>query len=163
VEGPGLLVWLLVWVLIAVGLAGSILPFLPGTPLIFAGALVYAFATGWHPIGGGRLLILAALAALSWALAHVAGALGARRFGGTRWGVIGALVGAVVGIFLGPVGLLAGPFVGAIAGELLRGADVPAGVRSGVGALVGMLLGAAATVGFAVLMVSLFVWWVWRG
>ena len=154
---------IVVWTLIALGLAGSILPVLPGTPLILAGVVVHAIATGWHPIGAGRLAILAALAVLSYVLAHVAGALGARRHGGTRWGAAGAFVGAVVGIFFGPIGLVAGPFLGAIAGELLRGATVPAGVRSGIGAVIGMAIGAAANLGFAVLMVGLFAFWVWRG
>src|SRR5262245_45475558 len=147
----------------ALALAGSVRPFLPGPPLIFAGALLYAFATGWSPIGAGRLIALVALAALAFALSHVASALGAKRFGGSRWSVVGALAGAMVGLFFGPLGLLLGPLVGAVGGELLRTGNLPASARSGAGALVGMAAGIAANLGVAVVMVGLFLWWVWRG
>ncbi len=146
----------------AAGLAGSILPFLPGPPLIVAGALVYAFATNWTPIGIGRLIILGVLAVLAYVLSHVAGALGAKRFGGSWWAVVGALVGAVVGVFFGPLGLLFGPVIGAIAGEFLRSGNLEGSTRSGIGALVG-LAGIVANLGLAIVMVALFLWWVWRG
>jgi len=145
------------------GLAGSVLPFLPGPPLIFAGALVYAFATNWMPIGIGRLAILGVLAVLAYALGHAASALGAKRFGGSRWAVVGALVGAVIGIFFGPIGLLFGPVIGAVAGEFLKSGDLEVSTRSGVGALVGMAVGVAANLSLAIVMVGLFLWWVWRG
>ena len=95
-------VHVVVGLLMLAGLAGSVLPFLPGPPLIFAGALVYAFATSWMAIGIGRLAILGALAVLAYVLGHAASALGAKRFGGSWWAVVGALVGAVIGVFLGP-------------------------------------------------------------
>jgi uncharacterized protein len=147
----------------AAGLAGSILPFLPGPPLIVAGALVYAFATNWTPIGIGRLIILGVLAVLAYVLSHVAGALGAKRFGGSWWAVVGALVGAVVGVFFGPLGLLFGPVIGAIAGEFLRSGNLEGSTRSGIGALVGLAAGIVANLGLAIVMVALFLWWVWRG
>lgn len=153
----------MVGLLFAAGLAGSILPFVPGPPLIFAGALIYAFATDWTPIGPGRLIILAVLAALAYLLGHVAGALGAKRFGGSWWAVAGALVGAVVGVFLGPFGLLLGPVLGAVAGEFLRAGDIERSARSGLGALAGMAAGIVANLGLAVVMIALFLWWVWRG
>jgi uncharacterized protein YqgC (DUF456 family) len=156
-------VHIVVGLLMAAGLAGSVLPFLPGPPLIFAGALVYAFATGWTPIGIGRLAILGALAAAAYVLSHAASAMGARRFGGSWWAVAGALVGAVIGIFFGPVGLLLGPVAGAIGGELLQTGDLERSTRSGMGALVGLAIGVAANLGMAIAMVALFVWWAWRG
>jgi uncharacterized protein len=152
-----------VGLLMAAGLAGSILPFLPGPPLIVAGALVYAFATNWTPIGIGRLIILGVLAVLAYVLSHVAGALGAKRFGGSWWAVVGALVGAVVGVFFGPLGLLFGPVIGAIAGEFLRSGNLEGSMRSGIGALVGLAAGIVANLGLAIVMVALFLWWVWRG
>jgi uncharacterized protein YqgC (DUF456 family) len=152
-----------VGLLMAAGLAGSILPFLPGPPLIVAGALVYAFATNWTPIGIGRLIILGVLAVLAYVLSHEAGALGAKRFGGSWWAVVGALVGAVVGVFFGPLGLLFGPVIGAIAGEFLRSGNLEGSTRSGIGALVGLAAGIVANFGLAIVMVALFLWWVWRG
>ena len=137
-------VHVVVGLLMVAGLAGSVLPFLPGPPLIFAGALVYALATNWMPIGIGRLTILGALAVLAYVLGHVASALGAKRFGGSWWAVVGALVGAV-------------------GGELLKSGDLEASTRSGLGALVGMAIGIAANLGLAIVMISLFLWWAWRG
>jgi len=152
-----------VGLLMLAGLAGSVLPFLPGPPLIFAGALVYAFTTNWTPIGIGRLAILGVLAVLAYALGHAASALGAKRFGGSWWAVVGALVGAVIGIFFGPVGLLFGPVIGAVGGEFLKSGDLETSTRSGVGALVGMAVGIAANLSVAIIMVTLFLWWALRG
>ena len=156
------LVYVVVGLLMAVGVVGSLLPFLPGTPLVFAGALVYAFATDFDPIGPGRLAILGGLAALAYALEHLAAALGAKRYGGSRWAVIGALVGTVIGLFLGPIGIIVGAAAGAVAGELLRSGDLTHSIRSGMGAFIGMLAGTVASFGIALAMVGLFLWWVWR-
>lgn len=153
----------IVGVLMAVGLVGAVVPFLPGTPLIFLGAIVHAVATDFTTIGPGRLATLAVLALAGWAIEHVAGALGARRAGGSRAAVIGALLGTLVGLAAAPVGLLLGPIVGAILGELVSGRDPTGSVRTGVGTAVGVVVGVAAHVAFALTMVALFAWWVWRG
>jgi uncharacterized protein YqgC (DUF456 family) len=157
------IVGLVVGVLFMAGLAGSVVPWLPGPLLILAGALVWAVATDFAPIGPGRLIVLSALALLTYVFNFVAGAAGAHRYGGTRSGVIGAVVGGFVGLFFGPPGLLLGPIVGTVAGELLSGADLSASMRSGVGTLLGLLAGILADVAVAVTMIGLFLWWVWRG
>lgn len=154
---------IVVAVLMLAGLVGAILPFLPGAPLIFAGALLHGIATDFKPIGAGRLAILAVLGVLAWALEHVAGIVGARRAGGSRGAVVGAMLGMVVGVMVAPVGLLIGPIVGAIAGELLAGRAPAASVRSGLGAAAGVLTGVVAHFVLALVMVALFVWWVWWG
>jgi uncharacterized protein len=153
----------IVAVLMLAGLVGAVVPLLPGTPLVFAGALVYAIATDFEPVGAGRLAVLAVLAVAGWALEHIAGALGARRAGGGRAAVVGALVGAVIGLAFAPLGLLLGPIAGAIAGELLTGRDPAGSVRTGIGTALGVLGGVVAHFAFAVTMVALFLWWVWRG
>jgi uncharacterized protein len=150
-----------VGLLFVAGLVGSILPWLPGPVLILAGALLWAVATDFETLGGWRLGILAGLTAVSAVLGFLAAALGARRYGGSRWGVVGALIGAVAGIFFGPLGLLVGCVAGAVAGELLRGADLAGSVRSGVGALVGLLAGLVADLVISITMIGLFVYWVW--
>lgn len=155
--------WLVVGAMLLLGLAGTIVPFLPGTPLIAAAALVHAIVTGGRPIGVGRLAILAALAVVGFVLGHVASALGARRAGGSAWAVGGALVGAVVGLFFGIPGLLLGPPLGAIGGELLRGAGAVRSMRTGVATFVGLLAGAVANFALGVTMIALFLWWVARG
>lgn len=153
----------IVALLMLLGLAGALLPFLPGTPLILAGALVHAIATDFEPIGPWRLVILGVLALVSAALGWLGGAIGARRFGGSRWAVAGALVGAVLGLFAAPFGLLVGPAVGAIVGELLGGARPAQSVRSGLGTLLGIVLGAVSHFIIAVVMVALFAWWTIHG
>jgi len=155
--------WMVVGVLLVLGLAGTVLPFLPGTPLIFVGALIYAFANDWEPIGIGRLTILAALSALGYALHYLAGALGTRRAGGSAWAFVGALAGGIVGLFFGLPGLLLGPPLGAIAGELLKSGDLRTSVRTGIAAFLGMLAGAVANFAIGVTMIGLLLWWVGRG
>jgi uncharacterized protein YqgC (DUF456 family) len=149
--------------LMAAGLVGALVPLIPGTPLILAGAVVHAVATEFTPIGAGRLAVLAVLALAGWAVEHVAGALGARRAGGSRAAVVGALVGALAGLAFAPLGLLLGPIVGAILGELVSGRDPTGSVRAGIGTAVGVVLGVAAHFAVALTMVALFAWWVWRG
>jgi uncharacterized protein YqgC (DUF456 family) len=156
-------VGVIVGVLMVTGVIGSVVPMLPGTPLIMVGAVVYAVATEFTPVGAGRLAILGVLGLAGWAMEHLAGILGARRAGGSRAAVVGALVGAVIGLAFAPLGLLLGPIGGAIAGELLSGRDPVASVRTGVGTAIGVVVGIVAHVACAVTMVALFVWWVWRG
>jgi uncharacterized protein YqgC (DUF456 family) len=86
----------LVAVLLIAGLAGSLLPLLPGTPLILAAALLHALVTDFNPLGAGRLLALAGLAAFAYVLEYVASAVGVKKFGGSVWAIVGAVVGAVV-------------------------------------------------------------------
>src|SRR5262245_17146376 len=161
----GRMTWveIVVALLMLVGLVGSALPLVPGTPLILAGAVVYAFATDFTPIGVGRLVVLTMLAITAMALAHVASALGVRGAGGSRWAMVGALVGAIVGLAAPPLGLLFGPLLGAIAVELWRTHRLAESIRVGVGAVVGVLAGIVAHVAMAFTMVALFAWWVWRG
>ena len=149
--------------LMLAGLVGAVVPLIPGTPLVFAGALIYAIATDFSPVGAGRLAILAVLGVAGWAIEHIAGAFGARRAGGGRAAVIGAVLGALVGLAFAPLGLLVGPIAGAIGGELLSGRDPAGSVRTGIGTAVGVVLGMVAHFAFALTMVALFVWWVWRG
>jgi uncharacterized protein len=155
------LVNIVVAILMIAGLVGAVVPFLPGAPLIFAGALLYALTTDFTPVGAGRLAILAVLGVLAWALEHLAGVVGARRAGGGRAAVVGAMVGMVVGVMVAPIGLLLGPIVGAVAGELLTGRAPGASVRTGVGAALGVLTGVVAHFTLALVMIGLFVWWVW--
>lgn len=157
------IVYAIVALLMGAGLAGAVVPVLPATPLVFAGALLYALATDWDPIGPGRLVLLGALAAAGWVLQQLAGAAGARHYGGGRAAVAGALIGTLAGLFLAPLGLLLGPVLGAVAGELLATGRPRQSVRSGLGALVGLAAGAVTNVVAGLMMVALFLWWVWRG
>jgi uncharacterized protein len=152
-----------VGLLFAAGLVGSVVPWMPGPPFVLAGAVVWALATDFETLGWGRLAILAALTALSVVLEFATTAVGARRYGASRWGMLGAIVGALVGVFFGPVGLIVGCVAGAVGAELVRGSELAASVRSGVGALVGLIAGLVADLVVCVVMIGLFLVWVWRG
>jgi len=145
-------------VLMAVGLAGTVVPALPGIVLVFGAALLYALLTGFDRVGVGHVVVFAALTALALLLGFAAHALGARAFGATRWGVVGAAVGLLIGLlFAGPVGLILGPLLGAIALEALSGQPLRQAARSGVGALLGFVLGTAAELTLALVIVISFV------
>lgn len=155
-------VYVLVGLMMVLGLAGAVVPGLPGAPLILLGALLYAFATDWTPVGIGRLALLTVLTAMASVAAHLGTAMGAKRAGGSRWAVVGALVGGVVGIFFAPLGLIVGPLAGAIAAELFRTGELRESIRSGVGAALGVLAGTVLQFALALVMVALFLWWIWR-
>jgi uncharacterized protein YqgC (DUF456 family) len=158
--------YLLAAVLVLAGLAGTLLPVLPGAPLVFAGLLLAAWADGFQHVGPWPLLALGGLALLSlvvdlWATAH-----GARRVGASRLAMLGATLGAVVGLFFGLPGLLLGPFAGALGGELLhrRSLDpqhLGAAGKVGVGTWLGLALGAALKLALAFAMLGVFAlaWW----
>jgi hypothetical protein len=160
---PLAFVYVLVALLLIVGLIGSVVPALPGTVLILAGALVHAVATGFDPIGPGRLAILALLTAVAYALDHVAGVLGVKRLGGSGWAMGGAFVGALVGLFFGLVGLVLGPLVGALVAEYAYTRHARTSARAALGTVVGLLVGAVAKIGIGLAMIALFLFWVWRG
>jgi uncharacterized protein YqgC (DUF456 family) len=156
-------VYVLVALLFITGLIGSVVPALPGVVLILAGAAVHAVATGFDPIGTGRLTILALLTVVAYALDYAAGALGVKRFGGSGWAVVGAVVGALVGLFFGLPGLLLGPLLGSLAAEYVYTRQLSTSARAAFGTVVGLLVGAVAKIGLALAMIALFLFWIWRG
>jgi len=157
------LVNFLVVLLLLVGLVGSVLPALPGTILIFAGALLHAFAYHFDPIGPWRLALLGVLTVLAYALDYAAGALGVQRFGGSRWAIAGAIVGAIVGVFFALPGIILGPLIGALAAEYAYTRKLDTSARAALGTVVGLLVGAVAKVGIGLAMIGLFLFWIWRG
>jgi uncharacterized protein YqgC (DUF456 family) len=148
-------------ILITVGLVGAVVPALPGIPLVFGGIWLMAYADGYRHIGWGWLLGIALLGAVGMALDLVSGALGAKRVGASARAVWGAFLGTLVGLFFGLPGLLLGPFVGAVAGELSASSSVERATRVGVNAWIGFLLGTVAKLVASVSMVGLTAaaWW----
>ncbi len=142
--------------LVLVGLAGAILPMLPGIPLIFGGLWLAAWVDGYQHAGAWTLVVIALLGALGLLLDLVAGALGAKRVGASRMAVWGALIGTVVGMFFGLVGLLLGPFAGALVGELASGNSVLRSTHVSIGTWVGMLLGTLAKLVLSFMMIGVF-------
>ena len=155
-DATTILLWVAAALLIAGGIAGLVLPVLPGAPLLFGGILLAAWAEDFAYIGKGALIAVGVLAALAILADFVAGAFGARRYGASSRAVLGATIGAVVGLFFGFVGVLVGPFIGAVVGELTVRRDLEAAGRAGVGATIGLALGTAAklALGFAMIGIA---------
>ena len=151
------LLWVLAIVLVLAGLAGTILPALPGAPLVFAGFLLAAWIDGFQKVGWITLTVLAILMLLTFAIEFAAAGMGAKRVGASKLAVVGAAVGTLVGIFLGIPGLLLGPFVGAVAGEYLSRRNWQQAGRVGIGTWIGILLGTAGKLAVIFAMVGLFV------
>ena len=152
------LISILAAVLMFLGLLGSVLPGLPGAPLILMGALVYAWYTSFTVITWTILAGLAILTALSYILEFFASVLGVKKLGGSGWGMAGALAGAVFGLLFGGLpGLIIGPFLGAFLLELAKTKDAHASLKSGVGTLVGFLAGAIGKLIIALVMIGIFV------
>jgi len=142
--------------LVAVGLAGILLPALPGLPLVFAGMALAAWAGDFEQVGGWTLLVLGLLTVVSLGVDFLATAMGARRVGASRLALVGAALGTFAGLFLGPVGLFVGPFAGALVGEFAHSREVARATRVGVGTWLGILLGTVLKLGLAFTMLGLF-------
>ena len=151
--------------LILVGLAGAVVPLLPGIPMIFAGIWLIAGADHYQHVGSGWLIGLACVGGLGVILDLLAAALGAKRVGASQRAVWGALVGTLIGLFFGLPGLLLGPFVGALIGELSAGQSMQRSARVGIGAWFGLIFGTLAKLAASFMMVALFsfAWWLNRG
>lgn len=142
--------------LVLVGLAGTILPALPGVPLMFAGMLLAAWTGNFEQVGWWVVVVLGVLTVLSIAVDLLATAMGAKRVGASRLALVGAVVGTLVGLFFGIIGVLAGPFVGALVGELIHGRQVRQATRVGFGTWLGILVGTVLKVGLAFAMLGIF-------
>jgi uncharacterized protein YqgC (DUF456 family) len=152
--------------LVLVGLAGIVLPMLPGLPLVFAGMLLAAWADHFTHIGVATLVALGVLTLLSVAVDFWAAAVGAKRVGASRLAIAGAVVGTVAALFFGLVGVFVGPFCGALLGELLHGRRLDPGAlgqaaKVGFGTWLGIVFGVALKLTLAVVMLALFAWAWW--
>jgi uncharacterized protein YqgC (DUF456 family) len=134
------IVWMLLGaVLLVVGLVGCILPFLPGPPLCFVALLVQQLR-GSAPFSSEFLWIMAGVTALVVVLEFVIPVYGAKRYGGSKFGMWGCTIGLLVGMWLGPLGLIVGPFLGALIGELLF-TNPGTAIRAAMGSFIGFLAG----------------------
>ena len=151
------MLWLLAVGLMIAGIAGMVLPFLPGAPLLFGGFLLAAWAENFAYVGAGTLTALGILAALTYALDFAATAFGAKRFGASPRAAAGAALGTLLGLPFGLVGVIVGPFIGAFVGELSGQRSMRAAGRAGLGASLGLAIGAAAKLALGFVMIGIFV------
>lgn len=156
IPGPDFWLWLLAIGLIAIGIAGTLLPVLPGLPLVFGGMLLAAWIDDFQRVGYLTLAILAVITILSIGIDMLAGVVGARKVGASRAAVIGAAIGTFIGLFLGLPGLILGPFLGALAGELSARRDMMSAGKVALGTWIGMLVATVVKLSLAFAMLGIF-------
>jgi uncharacterized protein YqgC (DUF456 family) len=148
------LLYLLGALALLAGLAGVALPGLPGAPLMVAGVALLAWAGHFATIGWPTVIAAAVIGLVMMAVDFIAGALGARAFGGSKWALLGASLGFLVGLFLGLPGILLGPAVGAIALEYAKDPNFERALKAGGGVFVGFLAGTVAKIALAFVLVG---------
>ena len=147
--------WLGAFVLIALGFAGTIVPAIPGLPMIAGGAWLIGWADNYDKVGWKTILFLAVLAVIGVIVDSVAQTAGAQKAGASKAGIIGSLVGTVLGMFMGLFGLLFMPLIGAAIGEFWAKRDLIHAGRVGVATWIGMIVGTAVKVALAFAMTGI--------
>ena len=135
-----ILVIVLAIILMVGGIAGCALPVLPGAPLAYAGLLLLHF-TGLAHFSTAQLIVWLIVVVVLQVVDYITPLLGSKYSGGTSFGNRGCVAGTLLGLFFMPWGIILGPFLGAVAGEMIGGSDFPHAVRAGIGTLIGFLLG----------------------
>jgi uncharacterized protein YqgC (DUF456 family) len=149
--------WVLAVALIVIGLAGIVLPAVPGIALIFGGIALAAWIDGFTRIPGWIVLVQGVLTAIAFAADYLSSVLGARRAGASRLAVVGAAIGVVAGIFAGLVGVVIFPFIGAVVGQFIGQRDLRNAGKVGVATWIGLAIGTAVKVAIAFTMVGMFI------
>jgi hypothetical protein len=143
-------------VMMIVGIAGCLLPVLPGPPLTYLGLVVLHF-TKFGPVSTNLFIILGVVAIVVTVIDYIVPIWGTRQFGGSKYGMRGATVGLIIGLFLGPFGIIVGPFIGAVVGEMLFKDDIKYAIKAGFGSLLGFLTGVGLKLAASLLMTFYFV------
>jgi len=143
-------------VLMILGIAGCLLPVLPGPPLTYLGLVVLHF-TRFADISKNLFILLGIVAVVVTVIDYVVPIWGTRQFGGSKYGMRGATVGLIIGLFLGPPGIIIGPFIGAVVGELIFKDDFKYALKAGFGSLLGFLTGVGLKLAAALLMTFYFI------
>ncbi len=157
----------ILWILLAcslmlVGLVGTLVPILPGIPIIYLAFVVYGLGTSWRDFGPSFMIIWGIVTLLLIFIDYYAGALGARKYGASSAGVWGAIVGGFLGvIFLGFLGIIFGPVLGAFTGELLAGKSKASAAQASWGTFIGFLAGSLLKLLIGIIMVGSFIWQIW--
>ncbi len=143
-------------ILMILGIIGCLLPVLPGPPLSYLGLLLLHF-TRFADFSSTLLITLAVVVVVVSILDYVVPIWGTRKFGGSKYGARGATVGLIIGLFLGPPGIIIGPFIGAVVGELIFKDDMKYAIKAGFGSLLGFLTGVGLKLAASFVMTFYFV------
>ena len=149
--------WFIAACLVVAGVVGVILPAVPGPLVTFAGLLLAAWIDDFEKVGVMPLVVIGGLAVLSFVVDIVATALGADKVGASRWALLGAGVGTIIGLFFGLAGIVVGPFLGAVLGEIVAGGTLVHAGKAGVGTWVGIVVGIVAKLALVCVMIGIFV------
>ena len=151
------LLWLAVAALVLIGLAGAVLPALPGVPLVFAGLWLGAWIDHYEKVSAWWVGVFGVLTLVAMAVDLLATALGAKKVGASRQAIAGAVIGTFAGLFMGGfVGVLIGPFVGAVAGELIARGRMDRAMDVGIATWMGFLFGTLAKIALSLAMIGVF-------
>ena len=138
------------------GIIGCLVPVLPGPPLSFLG-LIALQVTRFGDFSKTTLIILAAIAIVVTVLDYIVPVWGTKKFGGSKYGIRGATVGLIIGIFLGPIGIVLGSLIGAFVGEMIFKDDINYAIKAGFGSLIGFLTGIGLKLAASFIMTFYFV------
>jgi len=156
-EALHIVLWVLAVAMILVGLAGTVLPALPGVALVFAGIALAAWIDGFTRIEVWTVVVVGVLTAIAFAVDYLASVLGAKRAGASPLALVGAAIGVIAGIFAGLIGVVVFPFVGAVIGQFIAQRDVRSAGRIGIATWIGLAVGTAVKVAIAFTMVGIFI------
>ncbi|MDQ0193873.1 DUF456 domain-containing protein [Paenibacillus wynnii] len=154
--------WILIIALFVIGMAGAVYPILPGALAIYLAFFVYGWFFSFEPFGAGFWIVQTLIVIALFVADYVVGAWGVKKFGGSRYSVIGSTLGIIAGSFFFPIGLVIGPFIGAFIGELIAGAAPGKAVKVSLGSLLGLLSSTVVKVVLQITMVILFFIWIGR-
>lgn len=155
---PEILLFVIMLIIMIIGLAGVILPVLPGIPLIFGAAVLYGILTRFQEINLQLILIFAGMTVFGLIVDYLANYLSVRKMGGGKAGAIGAVIGLMIGIWFGIVWIVVLPFALAVVFELIAGRETRQAVTAGFGAFVGLLFGGLIRFIIGCVMIGIFVW-----
>lgn len=149
--------WIATILLIVVGLAGTILPALPGTILVLSGIVLGAWLNDFTRVKWWVVAIIAVLAVVAWVTDYLATVMGAKKAGASTLAIVGAALGTIAGIFMGLIGVLFMPFVGAVIGELIAQKNAKQAVKVGLATWLGLLIGTVVKLVLVFMMIGIFV------
>lgn len=152
-----IILWVAAVLLMGVGILGTVIPMIPGLPMIFAGAWLAAFIDHYDKINVWVVVLLGVLMLIGLAIDWIAQTMGAKKAGATKLGIVGSLIGTFVGIFTGLWGLIFMPLLGAAIGEFIDHQDMLRSGKVGFATWLGMIIGTVVKLALAFTMIGVVI------